>query len=73
MELTLNNRLAFGKHKSKTVKNILEEEYDYITWLVSQNEHFTISKEVEDFMVECEYNQAINKAITKNKKKKIKK
>lgn len=33
-ELRLNDPMPFGKHKDKTLKNIIDTHPTYITWLI---------------------------------------
>jgi hypothetical protein len=42
----LNTTFSFGKHKGKTVKEVLEIEPSYIKWCILNLNHFCILSEV---------------------------
>ena len=45
--LTLENKLNFGKHKGKTIDEILHEDPTYIRWCLENIDWFKLSKKDE--------------------------
>ena len=45
--MNLNGKLNFGKHKGKTINQILEEEPTYIRWCLENIDWFKLSEEDE--------------------------
>lgn len=37
---TLNDELEFGKHKGKTLKEIIHSDFGWIKWAIDNSEHF---------------------------------
>jgi len=45
-EYTLNTKFNFGKHKSETLKQVVDLDYNYIEWCLIYHREFIISNEV---------------------------
>ncbi len=45
-EYTLNTKFNFGKHKSETLKQVVDLDYNYIEWCLIYHREFVISNEV---------------------------
>lgn len=43
----LNSVLEFGKYKGQTIKQVLEQNVDYITWCLENINHFALDEEAE--------------------------
>ncbi len=44
-EYTLNTKFNFGKHKSETLKQVVDFDYNYIEWCLIYHREFVISNE----------------------------
>ena len=47
-EYTLNTKFNFGKHKSETLKQVVDLDYNYIEWCLIYHREFVISNELLD-------------------------
>jgi hypothetical protein len=45
-EYTLNTKFNFGKHKSETLKQVVDFDFNYIEWCLIYHKEFLISDEV---------------------------
>lgn len=51
--LTLDSKLAFGKHKGKSVRSIFEEDEQYLIWAADNVEGFKLEGQAESSLLEA--------------------
>jgi len=56
MVFTLDSGLTFGKYKGQTVKDVCDDNPEYIEWANDEIVWFELSSEAEDYLAECLFN-----------------
>ena len=47
----LNDQLTFGKHKGHTIRQLLQQQPDYLLWVVEDLKHFAMSDEAWNYAI----------------------
>ena len=49
----LDDALQFGKHRGRTVEDVLEEDPGWLLWALENTDRFEVDKALEDAIVEA--------------------
>ena len=52
MDLDLDHKLTFGKHKGKTIEDVLEDDPRYLRWCMENIDDFELDRAVEHLLHE---------------------
>lgn len=61
--MKLNDVFEFGKHKGKTLKNVLAENAYYVVWCICNIPNFTIEQPYHDRLMKEYWEREIKQAI----------